>query len=70
MADSSYQWVEATSVTGQPLHVYGRKLVGLKAGDVDFFLHFYVTDIDYPLVSVVDFLFRVTQLNCLNFICA
>ena len=58
------------SVTGQPLHVYGRKLVGLKAGDVDFFLHFYVTDIDYPLVSVVDFLFRVTQLNCLNFICA
>lgn len=40
------------SVTGQPLHVYGRKLVGLKAGDVDFFLHFYVTDIDYPLVSV------------------
>ena len=40
------------SVTGQPLHVYGRKLVGMKVGEVDFFLHFYVTDIDYPLVSV------------------
>ena len=30
------------SVTGQPLHVYGRKLVGLKAGEVNFFLHFFL----------------------------
>ena len=40
------------SVTGQPLKIYGRKLVGMKAGDCEFYLHFYVTDIDYPLVSV------------------
>ena len=40
------------SVTGQPLKIYGRKRVGMKAGDCDFYLHFYVTDIDYPLVSV------------------
>ena len=40
------------SVTGQPLKIYGRKLVGMKSGDCDFYLHFYVTDIDYPLVSV------------------
>ena len=40
------------SVTGQPLKIYGRKLVGMKSGDCEFYLHFYVTDIDYPLVSV------------------
>ena len=40
------------SVTGQPLKIYGRKLVGKKSGDCEFYLHFYVTDIDYPLVSV------------------
>ena len=39
------------SATGQPLKIYGRKLVGMKAGDCEVFLHFYVT-IDYPLVSV------------------
>ena len=40
------------SVTGQPLKIYGRKLVGMTSGSCDFYLHFYVTDIDYPLVSV------------------
>ena len=40
------------SVTGHPLKIHGRKLVGFKAGEVDFYLDFYVTDIDYPLVSV------------------
>ena len=40
------------SVTGQPLKIYGRKLVGMKPNDCEFYLHFYVTDIDYPLVSV------------------
>ena len=40
------------SVTGQPLKIYGRKLVGMKSGNCEFYLHFYVTDIDYPLVSV------------------
>ena len=42
------------SVTGQPLKIYGRKLVRMKSGDCEFYLHFYVTDIDYPnpLVSV------------------
>ena len=40
------------SATGQPLKIYGRKLVGMKSGDCEFYLHFYVTDIDYPLVSV------------------
>ena len=40
------------SVTGQPLKIYGRKLVGVTSGSCDFYLHFYVTDIDYPLVSV------------------
>ena len=40
------------SVTGQRLKIYGRKLVGMKSGDCDFCLHFYVTDIDYPLISV------------------
>ena len=40
------------SVTGQPLKIYGRKLVGMRSGDCEFYLHFYVTDIEYPLVSV------------------
>ena len=40
------------SVAGQPLKIYGRKLVDMKSGDCEFYLHFYVTDIDYPLVSV------------------
>ena len=40
------------SVTGQPLKIYGRKLVGMTSGSCDFYLHFYVTDIEYPLVSV------------------
>ena len=40
------------SVTGQPLKIYGRKLVGMKSGNCEFYLHFYVTDMDYPLVSV------------------
>ena len=40
------------SVTGQPLKIYGRKLVGMRSGDCAFYLHFYVTDIEYPLVSV------------------
>ena len=39
-------------VTGQPLKIYGRKLVGMKSGNCEVYLHFYVTDIDYPLVSV------------------
>ena len=40
------------SVTGQPLKIYGRKLVGMRSGDCAFYLHFYVTDIEYPVVSV------------------
>ena len=40
------------SVTGQALKIYGSKLVGMRSGDCEFYLHFYVTDIDYPLVSV------------------
>ena len=40
------------SVTGQPLKIYGRKLVGMRSGDCEFYLHLYVTDIEYPLVSV------------------
>ena len=39
-------------VTGQPLKIYGMKLVGMKSGDCEFYLHFYVTDMDYPLLSV------------------
>ena len=39
-------------MTGQPLKLYGRKLVGMTSGSCDFYLHFYVTDIEYPLVSV------------------
>ena len=39
------------SVTGQPLKIYGRKLVGMKSGDCEFCLHFYVTDIDYPSIG-------------------
>ena len=39
-------------MTGQPLKIYGRKLVGMRSGDCEFYLHFYVTDIEYPLVSV------------------
>ena len=40
------------SVTGQLLNIYGRRLVGMKVGDVEFHMHFYVTDIPYPIVSV------------------
>ena len=40
------------SVTGQLLNIYGRRLVGMKIGDVEFHMHFYVTDIPYPIVSV------------------
>ena len=39
-------------VTGHPLKIYGRKLVGMKTGDVDFYLHYYVTGIDHPLVCM------------------
>ena len=40
------------SVTGQLLNIYGRRLVGMKIGDVEFHMHFYVTDIPYLIVSV------------------
>jgi len=36
------------SGTGHPLKTYGRKLVGMRAGDCDFNLHCYVTDCEYP----------------------
>jgi len=54
MATPSNYWNKAPlrSVTGQPLKIYGRKLVGMTSGSCDFYLHFYVTHIDYPLVSV------------------
>ena len=40
------------SVTGQPLNMYGRRLVGLNLDGQDCFMNFYVCDVPYPIVSV------------------
>ena len=46
------------SISGQPLNVYGRKLVELEMDGSTFWLHFYVCDVPYSVVSVARMLLQ------------
>ena len=46
------------SISGQPLHVYGRRLIRMKLDEVPVCLHFYVCEVPYPVISVARLLLQ------------
>ena len=46
------------SISGQPLHVYGRRLIRMKLDEVPVCFHFYVCEVPYPVISVARLLLQ------------
>ena len=51
------------SISGQPLHVYGRRLIRMTLDGVPTCFHSYVCDVPYPVVSVARLLLQGYKVN-------
>ena len=51
------------SISGQPLHVYGRRLIRMTLDGAPTRFHFYVCDVPYPVIPVARLLLQGYKVN-------